>query len=99
MPEPSERRPAGIGTGIFADEQEGWKAVQGTVRLIEPDPEQHAAYEKLYPLYLSMRQNTDKGETHERNHEKTRCSRRNEADRPASREHETGRDKCVTHDR
>jgi len=43
---------AGIGTGIFADEQEGWKAVQGTVRLIEPDPEQHAVYEKLYPLYL-----------------------------------------------
>jgi len=43
---------AGIGAGIFRDEEEGYLRMKSKERVVEPDPERSELYERLYREYV-----------------------------------------------
>jgi len=43
---------AGIGAGIFQDEQDAYQRTRSSERIIEPDPERSKLYERLYREYV-----------------------------------------------
>lgn len=42
---------AGIGTGLYRDEADGWLKLKGTIRELTPDGEKHRTYRRLYGEY------------------------------------------------